>query len=140
MGKITKKIKDKIISLYKDGYSSVKIADMFDVSQSYVSRIVKSEKLTRDRYTILNKNNEILKTVISLYKKGLGCDEISNTLNIPKHNVKYYIKKEGIMREPKRINENEYKDFWYESGRWYGHRKCPSCGDDIICYAQTQYY
>jgi predicted transcriptional regulator len=106
MGKVTPEIKSKIIELYKDGCSSVEISKRLGISQPYISRIIKSENITRDRNIPLNKDNKLLNEVVNLYKSGFGCSYISKKLGIPKHNISYYIKKEGIMRKPERNSED----------------------------------
>lgn len=136
MGKVTQEIKNKIIELYKNGCSSLEISKIVNISQPYISKIVKSENLTRDRNIPLSKDSELLDKVITLYNRGLGCDTISKKLNIPKHNIKYYVNREGITRKPKRNNNGEYNDFWFEDEKWYGYRECPNCGDKVLCYAQ----
>lgn len=139
MGKVTKQIRNEIIELYKNGYSSIDISKLVPISQSYISRIIKSENLTRDRRTMLNKDDELLNEVISLYNNGLSCDTISKKLEIPKHTIKYYIKKEGIIRKNKRNDNGVYDKFWFQDGKWFGYRNCPNCGDNILCYAQKPY-
>lgn len=139
MAKLNDEIKGKIVELYLSGISSIKIGEMFNISQAIISKYIKSQGLTKDRNSELYKNKELQDKVKKLYLDGLGSTNISKILNIPKHNIKSLLKKEKMVRKTETTNKSLYKDFWVENNLCYGYRVCPKCDEKVLCYAQSNY-
>jgi len=137
--KITNDISGKIINLYLSGNSSIVIGKIFNISQGIISKHIKKLGLTRDRNVELHKNLKLQNDVKKLYLEGLGAQNISKKLNLPKHNILYFLRKEKLMKNRRSVDELEYESFWFENQKWYGYRICPRCNEDVLCYAQKKY-
>lgn len=138
--KLTDEIKSDIIKRYLYGESSIKISKVYNISQGLISKYIREKNLTRDRSTELSKDKKLQEEVRRLYLEGLGSTTISKNLNIPYHNIKYFLRKENIVRNSKVIDKSLYNGFWFDNGKWWGYRQCPKCGSKVLSYAQSEYY
>lgn len=136
--KLTSDIEKNIIDLYVNGLSSLEVSKILNISQTSISKVIKNNGVTRNRNTELFLNKELQDDVKNMYIKGYSSIKISIILNIPKHNILYFLRKENLLRD-RYVDESNYKEFWFENGKWYGYRLCPKCDDKVLCYAQKEY-
>lgn len=104
--RIKKDAQQKIIKLYEDGMSSIKIAKLFNVSKTTILNVFKNNNIkTRPSYSVvilLKDENDIL----NLYKNGKSTREIAKLYKISPTAVLNFLKNKNIdRRSPNRDYE-----------------------------------
>lgn len=98
---IESQIKKKAISLYKKGLGSNAIGLKLGVSQTSVLNWVAKLGINRRSHGTKQISDKDIRTIISLYKKGIGSPEIVRKTGHSKSVILGYVKKAGLTRKGK---------------------------------------
>ena len=104
---------EKIIKLYKEGNSTLKIAEICDCSKRSVLNILIENKIDRDNiYESSHKSIELIK---DLYLSGYSMNNISDKLNIPYSTINYNLHKLDIVRTEDKFRLGIDYDEWLKN-------------------------
>lgn len=90
--------KEKVVELYKQGYTERKIAEMLSVSSSVVAKVIMNKGISRKEYRMKSKYID-LDLLKSLIESGMTVKDISEQYNVPSKYVsrrKYQMKRGEI--------------------------------------------
>lgn len=90
--------KERALKLYKAGMSGPEVEGVTGVKKGTVQKWARQEGIVRDRSSIELTEKE-KKEIIYLYRKGQSStNQISAMMDIPKHQVFYFLRKKGLTR------------------------------------------
>jgi len=97
--------KEKIISLYKTGYSILALCKKFNCSWLTVKSLLDRENVPKIKPTIFktarkNKWGELGPKIEKLFNKGITVRQISQELGTSISTIRYYIRLKGLTRNP----------------------------------------
>jgi len=95
--RLTNEEKNKIIELYKQGYSTHKIAGIIGRSQTAVWAVLKEKNIKRRKRQILT--NEQEREVCKLYRLKYKIKNIAEKYGIAVNTVHYIVNKYGVCRK-----------------------------------------
>ena len=96
---------NNIIDLYKNGKSQKKIADIYGVSSTVISRILK--KCSVPCSSIKIKEAEY-NNIVKLYQDGFSLKEIGNRYNVCEGTIMKVLERKGIQRRPPEVTSRKY--------------------------------
>ena len=112
----------QIIDLYNGGFSTIKIAEIFNCSKHTINRILTSSEIPKkdahDQFYSKTPDTEV-ESIISMYKNGYTQSEVAKYYGVSTSRINRILKKYNIEKQNVLIKKSEYKTIveLYVSGR-----------------------
>lgn len=87
---------EKVIELYKEGYTVSEIAEKMGTTKQNISRILKLGNVSRESGGISKRRERIVKKIKEMTEQGITLERISEKLGISEMSVRKYAYDEGI--------------------------------------------